>query len=497
MPTVAELMSLGIRAQEAGDLARAELLYRQALAAESGHPNARFRLAVICQLQGRPGEAVEHYRLLLQSQPASAQAHNNLGLCLAALNRHAEALPHCREAVRLKADCAEFINNLGTIHQALGELDEADSAFRRAVELKAKYPAAWSNLGKLHLARNQPAEAVRCFQEALALQPNDPIVLTNLGGALLHQGKAHEAANCLRQALRIRPDYADAHRNLMRVQETFQAWQETARREEERLRDRPDDANGYAALADLYYYGLGRQEEAARCYRRVAQIRPDDARARFLADVLGGSAQLTRVPADQVGAMYDPFADQFDRRALARGDCSPGMLEAALGSPPPAPQFDVLDLGCGTGLCGARFRSWAKTLVGVDLAGNMLEQARKRGIYDELIHGDLLDVLKSCPGRFDLIVASDVLLLLGDLQPVIDGVHSALRPGGRFAFTIDLLEGPGDYQLSPWLHFAHSPHYVERLADQAGLRIVQMQKVIFPRDGGHEAPGFAIVISRP
>ncbi len=394
-------------------------------------------------------------------------------------------------------DCAEFHNNLGTVHNSLGARNQAEAAFRRALELKPKYPAAWNNLGKAHLVLNRFDDAVRCFQEALGLQPNDATVLTNLGSALLHQGKPLEAANCYRQALRIRPDHAQARRNMPRVQELLDKWQETADREEERVRSRPDDADGWAALGDLYYYGLGKHPDAARCYRRVIALCPENARARLLADTLSGQSKLTRVPADHVGALYNSFAGQFEQHAKERGDCSPQMLQSALGTPPPTACLDVLDLGCGTGLCGVQFRGWAKSLVGVDLAANMLAEARKRGIYDELIEGDLLAALQSRRERFDLVVASDVLLFLGDLGPLFTAVHKALRPGGRFAFTIDLLEGDGDFKLMPWIHFAHSLTYVQHLAAASPLQTICMQKVFFPRDGGHEAPGFVIVMSRP
>ncbi len=496
MTSSAAAMELGVQQQQAGNLGQAETLYRQVLGAEPNHPNARFRLAVICQMQNRMAEAVEQYRHLLRSQPGSAQAQNNLGLALAALGQLADAQACCTEAVRLLPDCAEFHNNLGTVHNSLGAHDQAGAAYRRALELKPQYPAAWNNLGKVHLTQNRLDDAVRCFQEALALQPCDAAVLTNMGSALLYQGKALEAANCYRQALRIRPDYAEAKQNMARVQEMLQKWQETAAHEAERLRRSPEDANGHAALGDLYYYALGQHAEAARCYHRVAELCPENARARFLADVLGGSSQLTRVPADHVGAMYDSYAGQFDQRSKQRGDCSPELLKSALGPAPFAPSLDVLDLGCGTGLCGVILRGWARTLSGVDLSANMLAQAKARAIYDELIHGDLLATLQSSPGRFDLIVASDVLLFLGDLGPLFQAVHQALRPGGRFAFTIDALEGPGDFSMTPWAHFAHALAYVQNLAASTHLQAVHVQKVLFPRDGGHEAPGFVVVLSR-
>src|SRR5262249_8995897 len=147
------------------------------------------------------------------------------------------------------------------------------------------------------------------------------------------------------------------------------------------------------------------------------------------------------------------WADEWDDVVHKRGDRSQEWLKAALEPGPPERTLDVLDLGCGTGLCGAQFRPWARTLMGVDQSAGMLARARARGIYDELTESDLASALRKYADRFDLIVASDVLLLVGDLAPVFDAVARALHPGGRFAFTVDIAEGDFDYRLTPFLQY--------------------------------------------
>jgi ubiquinone/menaquinone biosynthesis C-methylase UbiE len=39
---------------------------------------------------------------------------------------------------------------------------------------------------------------------------------------------------------------------------------------------------------------------------------------------------------------------------------------------------EILDLGCGTGLCGAWFTDYSARLVGVDLSPKMIEVAKKK-----------------------------------------------------------------------------------------------------------------------
>ena len=114
-----------------------------------------------------------------------------------------------------------------------------------------------------------------------------------------------------------------------------------------------------------------------------------------------------------------------------------------------------------------------------------------------MIQADIVQALEDRPAQFDLIVASDVLLYVGDLTPVFQAARQALRPGGRFAFTVDLLMEGRDYHLTRWVHFAHSLSYLRRLAAQTSLQAICVNRVVFPREGGQQADGLVIALRRP
>ena len=54
-----------------------------------------------------------------------------------------------------------------------------------------------------------------------------------------------------------------------------------------------------------------------------------------------------------------------------------------------------LDAGCGTGLCGPLIATCVDHLIGVDLSANMLDQARRHNVYQELIKGELTEYLEN------------------------------------------------------------------------------------------------------
>jgi predicted TPR repeat methyltransferase len=111
--------------------------------------------------------------------------------------------------------------------------------------------------------------------------------------------------------------------------------------------------------------------------------------------------------------------------------------------------LDILDLGCGTGLCGLALAKQKRRLVGVDLSEKMLTQARARDLYDELHLGEVHAWLRgAATARFDVVIAADVLIYIGALEELFREVARVLRNGGRFGFSPEACEVV-DYTLLP------------------------------------------------
>lgn len=214
-----------------------------------------------------------------------------------------------------------------------------------------------------------------------------------------------------------------------------------------------------------------------------------------------------------------------------------------------------VDLGCGCGLSGAAFRSAVAHLTGVDLSREMLDKARERGCHDELVVGDIETALIRCGGgrrgcgggadpeakeektpdgaarTFDLVVACDVFVYVGDLRSVFQSVRDALEPGrGMFAFSAEFLEddnddnnggdganeavnSPGEpsseetktpedgkrrpFVLQACARYAHERSYVEALAADCGFEVRAMETSVIRTYEGREVRGALVVMSLP
>ena len=97
---------------------------------------------------------------------------------------------------------------------------------------------------------------------------------------------------------------------------------------------------------------------------------------------------------------------------------------------------------------------------------------------------------------FDLILAADVLVYLGELAPLLRAAAAALVPGGLFAFTLERGEAPG-FQLQASQRYAHHPTAVAAQAAAAGFDLLTLAPVSYRLEAGRPVPGLLVLLRRP
>ncbi len=274
-------------------------------------------------------------------------------------------------------------------------------------------------------------------------------------------------------------------------------WSAAADLYEQTVEQAPHWAAAWFALAEAREK-LGDLDAAAQAFRETLVADPADAQGAMARLALIGRGDAPgALPQAYVARLFDDYAPRFDRHLTKNlGYRAPALIIEALSASAPDRRYaSALDLGCGTGLMGAPLRARVDSLVGVDLSAAMIAKARELGIYDELIVSDAAALMRERQGSFDLMVAADSLVYIGDLALLFAAVGTALSANGLFAFSVETHEGDG-FKLEPTMRFAHGRSYIETTAHEAGLRPLLIQSASTRREAGRDAPGLICIFER-
>jgi predicted TPR repeat methyltransferase len=124
----------------------------------------------------------------------------------------------------------------------------------------------------------------------------------------------------------------------------------------------------------------------------------------------------------------------------------------------------------------------------------MIEKARTRQIYDNLWIADLETALSSLASHYDLILAADTLVYLGDLERVFEVARGRLQPDGYFLFTVEKADGNG-FDIGPKRRWRHSDAYIRALAEAAQFSVAGLVAATPRHEANQPVPGFAVALA--
>ncbi|MGE0355634.1 MAG: tetratricopeptide repeat protein [Burkholderiales bacterium] len=447
---------------------------------------------------GRFPQAESAARGVLARQPRNAEAHYVLALSAMFQKRHAEALAPIEKAISLAAGDAQYAFVRALCLAGAGRVEEALAAYRRALELRPAFFEAWANLGSLLETNGRFAEAEEAYLRADRLKPGIAAVLNGLGMCLLARGESAKAAEAFGRAVAADPKFATAQNNLGNTLGKLKQVDAAIGHLREAVRLRPDYAVAWVNLGEQCYVA-GRDAEAVAAIDRALALDPANGGLRHLRDAIAG-VQTGRAPDEYIRGFFDRFAADFDKRLVEDLEYRTPQRMMEFLAPWLAGREKSLrieDLGCGTGLSGVELKPHASRLAGVDLSGKMLEKARERALYDELAEAEIAAYLDARPaGACDLAAAMDVFVYVGDLDAIFRAVARTLAPGGMFAFSVERLDGEGDFRLARSGRYSHSRAYLQALAKAHGLAEWRIAEADIRREAGKPVHGLLAGFTR-
>jgi hypothetical protein len=159
--TPRDLVQQALTHHRAGDLPRAEQLYRQALSLDPNYADAHHFLGTLAHQQGQDDVAIQLLSRAFQLKP-SPRTLNNLGEAYRSLDRDTEALRCFSTAATMVPTYAEAHQNLGVVLAQQLKLDAALAAYAKAIQLQPDNAEAHVNRALVWL---QQGDYSRGFQE--------------------------------------------------------------------------------------------------------------------------------------------------------------------------------------------------------------------------------------------------------------------------------------------------------------------------------------------
>jgi predicted TPR repeat methyltransferase len=384
--------------------------------------------------------------------------------------------------------------------------------------------------GLAELQRGALKDAEASFEASLALVPDRPSTLINLGTVRLSLGKNAEALAVLERAAVLDAANVGVWLQCAQLQQEQQRLPDALASLDQALA--LDAINGAAwSNRGMLLRELLRPDEAATSFEKAIDLGHDAALNAFYLAAVRGLSKTAPIlaPRAYVEKLFDSYADDFSGHLVQalhyRGHerLVQRLLQLQLKLLLQARRFHTtLDVGCGTGLCGALIRSHTERLDGLDISAAMVEKARATNLYDQLFHADAVDHLRAVvagplgatPPVYDLILAADVFNYIGALEALFEAAHAALAKGGQFCFTVEALApgraagvqedapsdpslpGTEDMRLMPSLRYAHAEGYVRRVAAQLAFHIDEIFAAPLREDQGAEITALYVFLTK-
>ena len=356
--------------------------------------------------------------------------------------RKSEGIKFSKKTVSLSPNDDESHSNLGVMLQEQGRLEESEESLINAISLNSKNPNNHYNLGVTLKKLGRLQEAILSNERAISLDSYYFKAYNNLGDIFKILGRLEEAKFNFKKVISLKPDYFQAHVNLG------------------------------ATLVDMESF-----DEATLCFKDAISLNPEHSKAKHMLAALTGKTTFT-APQEYVEDLFDDYALKFENSLVTNLEYKIPKIfteiitkdnkENSLGS--------LIDLGCGTGLLGEEIKKHCHNIVGIDLSKRMLDQAKKKNIYNKLIKEDISSYLSNNYFDFDYFISLDVFIYIGDLSDIFRLIKSRNKKRGKLAFSVENYDGESFF-LEQTGRYSHSKTYIENLCEKFGYRLIKLKQL--------------------
>lgn len=449
----------------------AALAFQNALKLDATYSDAAVNLAEI-----KNDEAT--LQKLARQNPQDARSFYYLGRRKFAEKKYMEALPYLQQADKLQQS-DEIKIMLGETLLALQNNNDALPVFYAAFQLNPHNAAAALHIADLEAENQNFGEAEKYYKKSLELNPDNVQTHANYANMLCKRKRTLEALEEYRAAVRLEPEQPELSYNLAIILKTLEEYEQALALMFNAFYLAPQHADWSLNIAEtiILFYGKA-PEKALKIAENWFDKMPENTVVKHLWTTLNGKTADNETEYNRL--LFDNFADNYEQTlqniSYAVVDKIAEIIQPLTGK--------ILDLGCGTGLAGAKLKNSDCSFYGIDLSSAMLAKAKAKNIYQSLEQIDALTFLRQHKNEFSTIVAADVFCYFGNLQPLLNTAAPT-----RLIFSIETDLQTENYKIQPNGRYKHNPIYVENLLKTAGYTSIKKHTLILRQENGQNVEG--------
>ena len=386
-------------------------------------------------------------------------------------------LSYAQKAYEIAPTCSEFCLNLAEIYADNQEDEKAETYFRQALTHNSKMLDAHNGLAALLTRAQRYKEAEQEFREVLNLSPDNAAAKINYADMLYRAGRLQEAVERYHEAVQLAPNSPEICNNFGIIQKDMGEYEEALALFFKALSAQPNrDEISINISETLTLLADKNPKKAQEIAINWLNSYPNNVFARHWNKSEDNSSQYSQ-------KLFDNFAGSYEQTLKNINYALPQELENIIGHP----EGTILELGCGTGLIAQKLKSPQNSFIGIDISEKMIEKAKAKHIYKELITADILPWLQKNPPKVDMIIAADVFCYFADLEDIIK-----LCAPNRMCFSVEKTNNY-PYEKQPNGRYKHHEKYISNLLNKYGYYKIKQKLITLRQENGKNVEGLIFI----
>ncbi len=381
-----------------------------------------------------------------------------------------------------------------------GYKQEAMCLYNQVLDTEPDNREALNNKAALLYEEGSYGEALTFCDRVLAVNAKYRPALINKANSLYMLKKIPEAMDIYLEIIKLYPEELSVRQTIADIYDNDEDYENSARQylyliEKGAL----VNEDIYINLASELYMMTTehKNKEAVKMAKIWLKHTPENPIALHTAASLGvkGVKKPAQLNQQYVKNVFDAFASSFENVLNQLEYKSPFLVSEAWRRYAKN-NTDILDAGCGSGLCGKWIykHNPSVNLCGVDISAKMLEKAKEKNIYKKLYESELISFFESNNQKFNCIISADVFTYFGNIEYLFALIAKNISDNGVFIFTITLLDSYfTSYKLEKSGRYMHSCRYIEKNLKKAGFTILAKEKDVMRYEA--EKPVFGMLFA--